>query len=1183
MRKYLILFVLNVYILNSLYSQKTSEYDYKMPLPPETYQFQKRLLNNVSLFTGQPSIDIPIYTINIDGIEIPISVSYNTGGIKVEEDATCVGLGWSLNVGGQITRSCNGLPDERYFINKSYNSEFGVGGLKQNIPNYDQYTRCDIINQNRNDFYYKAFLSGESATTNQPIADCRPDEFTYSFFGYNGKFMFSQEQSKFITFPLNDIDINYHLGTLNVAGDYNFFEDFDIKLSNGFRVVLGNEGKSYIYTYLQSNFPLDQSWKIKKIYSERGKEITFNYLSSEYYMISNYAVQTETYFSSPSVLINSYPVTNVTKTNEKLVSEIIFPEGKIVFNYSDRNDLQTGAKKLDEIIILDNNNNLIRKITFIQTYFIANDGSVPNNSYLADVYNKRLKLDQINFYGNQNDLIEKYIFDYYQTGVIPSKASKAQDHWGYFNGKTTNTSLLPKNLISWYNEESSFGFNRELDLSSTKIFSLKSIKYPEGGIKYFEYENHEIIPNSVSKDFFKDISNDQYEIVEKSFMITGYSLNNFYPNPNQTNNFNKIFYSSDFNVNNTDTYLLAGEYGILINSNLPFQVPNYLNINADYNKISFYIEKLETNNSYNDFKFIGTISKNQNSNQTIKGKLMLPEGTYRLKIIVTQNYSLSNPNDYNFPHYTNFKFRFRRKIKNEIKIGGLRIKEINTYENSSLSNPTHRNSFIYLDDFNHSSGHTAYSPYYLDMYSLSVPHPNEPMYTSFLNEIKFTSNSILSLNKINGSNVGYTKVTLLDVDPSNNQSIKEDRYFSFIDPLYSDLPDFHFLREFEPKEWQQGKLLKKVFYKDTNTPVKEELYEYYSDNVQNNLGYIDEINYQLLDKNELCNNYLGYSKHIPGVITGANQNYYLNYLSENIQNNLLNIVPYAFQTFYNNKYSISSYYDYLGISHEIPYFKKYTGFDKLKSKTTKTFFGSAFVEEKVNYHYDLIPSNLQLTSTDFTDSQNDFNQTKYFYATNPEMSSEPNINILISKNMIGIPLKTENYRGSEKLSEKTTKYGNFPSSISGQHLLLPQYIYAGKGNNTEKKVTFNFYDTNGNITQYTQESGVPITIIWGYNKTIPIAKIENATNTQIATALGVPDLNSITEANISAIDALRTNSSLPNVMISTYTHIPLVGVSTITDPKGDKITYTYDSFGRLQSVKDKDNNTLSENQYHYKP
>jgi YD repeat-containing protein len=54
-------------------------------------------------------------------------------------------------------------------------------------------------------------------------------------------------------------------------------------------------------------------------------------------------------------------------------------------------------------------------------------------------------------------------------------------------------------------------------------------------------------------------------------------------------------------------------------------------------------------------------------------------------------------------------------------------------------------------------------------------------------------------------------------------------------------------------------------------------------------------------------------------------------------------------------------------------------------------------------------------------------------------------------------------------------------------------------------------------------------------------------------------------------------------MITTYTHIPLIGVSTITDPKGDKITYTYDAANRLQNVKDKNDNILSENEYHYKP
>ena len=53
-------------------------------------------------------------------------------------------------------------------------------------------------------------------------------------------------------------------------------------------------------------------------------------------------------------------------------------------------------------------------------------------------------------------------------------------------------------------------------------------------------------------------------------------------------------------------------------------------------------------------------------------------------------------------------------------------------------------------------------------------------------------------------------------------------------------------------------------------------------------------------------------------------------------------------------------------------------------------------------------------------------------------------------------------------------------------------------------------------------------------------------------------------------------------MITTYTYIPLVGVSTITDPKGNKTTYKYDALGRLVQVKDRDNNILTENEYHYK-
>ncbi|CAD0002155.1 DUF5977 domain-containing protein [Flavobacterium salmonis] len=263
---------------------------------------------------------------------------------------------------------------------------------------------------------------------------------------------------------------------------------------------------------------------------------------------------------------------------------------------------------------------------------------------------------------------------------------------------------------------------------------------------------------------------------------------------------------------------------------------------------------------------------------------------------------------------------------------------------------------------------------------------------------------------------------------------------------------------------------------------------------------------------------------------------------------------------------------------------------KIKTETTTQYFNNESLVNSSSYNYN--------ESTGLTKSQSTINskgevlETKYYYPQDSEMSGEPFKNELVAANMIGIPLDTQSHNSGIKLSEQKTDYIK-----TADNLLLPKYIYANKGTAiidkiNDKKITFNQYDDKGNILQYTPESGTPVSIIWGYNKTQPIAKIENGTYDQIAGYVsnlqtlsnGDHDncvSNECTEQIFrNALNTLR--SSFPQSMVTTYTYNPLIGVTSVTDPKGNISYYEYDSFGRLKFVKDKDLNVLQKYCYNYK-
>lgn len=155
-------------------------------------------------------------------------------------------------------------------------------------------------------------------------------------------------------------------------------------------------------------------------------------------------------------------------------------------------------------------------------------------------------------------------------------------------------------------------------------------------------------------------------------------------------------------------------------------------------------------------------------------------------------------------------------------------------------------------------------------------------------------------------------------------------------------------------------------------------------------------------------------------------------------------------------------------------------------------------------------------------------------------------------------------------------------------------------NNIIDNINFDLYDNKSNVLQYTTKDSVPTTTIYGYNQTLPIATITGITYQQLmqifglnSTPNGYLDLDIVSKSNsdndsaseqllLNALDTFRSNSSLKNYKITTYTYDPMIGAKSITPPSGIKENYIYDSANRLQKVIDVNNKVLKEYKYNYK-
>ena len=111
MKKLFLLFWMSVIGLN-VYGQSYAPEINVIPPSPDVMALHKYIDFPVSNYTGTPQINLPIYTIRMNSFSVPISLNYHASGLKVDEYASWVGAGWSLDAGGAISRNVRGVPDE---------------------------------------------------------------------------------------------------------------------------------------------------------------------------------------------------------------------------------------------------------------------------------------------------------------------------------------------------------------------------------------------------------------------------------------------------------------------------------------------------------------------------------------------------------------------------------------------------------------------------------------------------------------------------------------------------------------------------------------------------------------------------------------------------------------------------------------------------------------------------------------------------------------------------------------------------------------------------------------------------------------------------------------------------------------------------------------------------------------
>ncbi|MCA0349535.1 MAG: RHS repeat protein [Bacteroidetes bacterium] len=1136
----------------------------------------------VDLYTGIPDVNIPLFTTNAKNskVKLNLALKYHPLNIVVDAMAGDTGLGWSLFAGGSISRTVKDLPDDMLF----YAHKIGI--YQTTIPN------------STNNFYNIVAMGVPSNNTEQEMLneflweanekkkyDTQHDLWQFNFMGFSGRFYIKKNMAtgQLEVKPLE----NYNLKIENFYKTNNDdYPNAPIYSPTSF-IITDNDGFKYYFDVVEETKTFtfsDYTYYPGGNYTNYGNDVYNVYHKSAFHLsrIDDLQGNLLIEFQYTNPYFETLWVNRGYTLNEKLFSPYPFlmtlagscptcPSGELSISTlepestSFATSSKTNVRKLKQINIqgigsvklnyslgrLDNyypTTNMGSKIDNIEIYTNVSS-TIPkkkyNFIYEYSNHNKRLFLKEIHFVDDVNNTENKYLFDYQENDM--SNGVIGEDYWGFYN----TDSRICRNGEPF----------RETTNEYCTTDVLQKITYPTGGSAVFKYE-----PNEYTYEGNISITN--FDKNEKNWEATFFDVVNLQSSSSTPSS----YYIGNFSVEKR------------------FSMYCYISNNSG---IAGFVSLIKKNslNQVVDSKYLKdgclndiTLAPNYNYYLEFRWNNLAQIGADPLPDLpVIGNASIEINELTRIANYKNYLYG-----------GGIRIGKIGYFSASDVNADYYRSgagitedvlpskeisySYYAENNINESSGSLVFPKpifEYTKLVKTCFDCGGYPGNSYLQYKVKTPYNNLLS-NKTRGADVGYKHVTVKEHGNgkteyfyTNSLDYPEDVIEYNIQPPFLPLPNI---------DYKRGLLLKQVSYDNDDKKLTEKINEYEIEN------YTEEMGFNVFNRddesfsNSKLFEYYAMFKNIREICAAGNVNYNCTIgstITPPVINPNIPICPchcLSNETVPNVILKASVYENF--------------GWSKLKSTTTNNYFNNGSLTNIINNveNYIYNPSNKLLASQETSNSTGETIETKYYYPQDVEMAVEPVAEQLVNKNMIVTPLKTQILKNSTALSEQTTVYKDW-----GSGLLLPEIIKTKKATNVEEdRMKFISYDSFGNPTCLRMENGMYISYVWGYNNSQPIAKIENkqysAIPATLITAIQTASNSSVTGLETTLLQSMSNlRNGLSDAMVTTFTYVPLVGVKTITDPKGYTTTYDYDSFGRLSQVKDSNNNIITENQYHYKP